>query len=44
MPMSNNGFSKLAEETGELQQVIGKVYDAIYDNADLRVSEIKAND
>ena len=25
MPMSNNGFSKLAEETGELQQVIGKV-------------------
>ena len=23
--MSNNGFSKLAEETGELQQVIGKV-------------------
>ena len=24
MPMSNNGFSKLAEETGELQQVIGK--------------------
>ena len=25
MPMSNNGFSKLAEETGELQQVVGKV-------------------
>ncbi len=25
MPMTNNGFSKLAEETGELQQVIGKV-------------------
>ena len=25
MPMTNNGFSKLAEETGELQQVVGKV-------------------
>ena len=25
MFMSNNGFSKLTEETGELQQVIGKV-------------------
>lgn len=24
MTMSNNGLSKLAEETGELQQVIGK--------------------
>lgn len=24
MPMSNNGFSKLVEETGELQQVAGK--------------------
>ena len=25
MTMSNNGFSKLVEETGELQQVAGKV-------------------
>ena len=25
MAMSNNGFSKLVEETGELQQVVGKV-------------------
>ena len=27
MPMSNNGFSKLVEETGELQQVAGKMLD-----------------